>query len=371
VAIRGGPVLQRRPGVAALLSALLLAAALPWRGQAAEPAVGQRTVTDMAGRQLTIPATIRSVYSTSPMGDILMYTLAPQRAAGVSVRRSADEQRFLLDSYAALPVLGGWYGKDTTGNPEVIIKAKPDIVLSMGQHANLDLSAVERRQSQLGLPVVMVGGELTRLDLIYRFVGALIGEEERAEVLASYCRRTLDEVGAAVATIPREERLRVYYAEGLNGLETDPQGSEHSEVLELAGGINAAVVPLVRGFGRATVSFEQLLVWNPQRIIVALDRGYADGAGNYARVTTDPSWSTVDAVRNGKVYQIPSLPNGWFDRPPSANRVIGLIWLTNLLYPEYYPIDIRAKTREFYTLFYHKTLNDAELAEVLANALAR
>jgi len=354
-----------------LVLPLVCLAVLARPGSAAEPAPAGRVIADMAGRRLTVPATIRSVYSTSPMGDILMYTLAPAKAAGVSLRRTDDERRFLLDAYNRLPVLGGWYGKNTTGNPEVIINAKPDIVLSMGELDGTERSTAERLQAQLGLPVVMVDGALQKADATYRFLGALLAEEQCGNALADYCRQSLDRVAAAVATIPAAERLRVYYAEGLQGLETEARGSLRTEVLDLAGGINVADVPLLRGFGRAAVSFEQLLVWNPQRIIVSLDRGYAGGTGNYGRVTTDPGWRTVAAVANGKVYQIPSLPFNWFDRPPSVSRIMGVLWLTNLLYPDRLPLDIRAQTREFYALFYHKALTDAELDEVLANAVAR
>jgi iron complex transport system substrate-binding protein len=320
----------------------------------------------MGGRTVTVPAVIRSIYSTSPMGDIFLYTLAPDRAAGVSYNRAADELRFVTEAHRKLPVLGGWFGKSTTGNPEVIIKAKPDIVLSVGDHTG-PLTA-DRLQEQLGIPVVGVDGELTKTDAAYRFVGDLIGERERAEVLASYCRRALDEVAAVAAAIPAEARVRVFYAEGSKGMETDPKGSQHTQVLDLAGGINVADVPMVRGYGRTTVSFEQVLVWKPDLVIVCVDRGYADGTGSYGRIIADPTWQTVDAIKSGRVYEIPSLPHNWFDRPPSVNRVIGLIWLTNLLYPDRYQIDIRAKAAEFYELFYHRTLSAVELDEVLEHA---
>ena len=46
----------------------------------------------------------------------------------------------------------------------------------------------------------------------------------------------------------------------------------------------------------------------------------------------------------------------WFDRPPAVNRLMGLIWLTNLLYPEWFDWDLVRETREFYELFYRITL---------------
>ena len=47
-------------------------------------------------------------------------------------------------------------------------------------------------------------------------------------------------VQSRVSSIPDSEKVRVYYAEGPKGLQTDPTGSSHSELIELAGGINVA-----------------------------------------------------------------------------------------------------------------------------------
>jgi iron complex transport system substrate-binding protein len=357
-----------------LFSAIVCAGALlahAQRGAAAEEgATGMRTITDMARREVRLPQVVRSVYSTSPIGDIMMYTLAPDKAAGISVNLTSDERRYLADEYNRKPVLGGWFGKNTTGNPEVILKVHPDAVLSMSYLDKTAVSSAERIQNQLGIPVIMVDSTLTNLDASYHFMGGIIGEPERADRLAAYCRKILKEVQAIATTIPTGEQVRVYYAEGLGGLETDPKGSQHTEVLDMVGGLNVADVPLVRGYGRAGVSLEQLLVWQPAVIIVCSDRNYADGTGNWSRIVSDPAWQDIAAVKNGKVYAIPSLPHNWFDRPPSVNRILGLLWLGNLLYPDRFKLDIRAKTREFYGLFYHKDLTNTELEEVLTNAVA-
>jgi iron complex transport system substrate-binding protein len=338
---------------------------------AEESAPAMRTVTDMAKRQVQIPQVVKSVYSVSPMGDIMMYTLAPSKVAGTSCDWTVEERRYLLDDYNKKPVLGGWFGKNTTGNPEVILKAHPDLMLSMGYLDKTSVSSAERIQKQLGIPVIMVDGTLTNSDAAYRFLGGVLDEVERAGKLAAYCRKTLDEVQTIAAAIPSDRQVRVYYAEGLNGLETDPKGSQHAEVLDMVGGLNVADVPVLRGYGRASVSLEQLLVWQPAVIIVCVDRGYADGTGNWTRVMSNPAWQNIAAVKNGKVYEIPSLPHNWFDRPPSVNRILGLVWLGNLLYPDRFKLDIRAKTKEFYDLFYHKDLTNTELDEVLTHAVAR
>src|SRR5215831_15763433 len=110
--------------------------------------------------------------------------------------------------------------------------------------------------------------------------------------------------------------------------------------------------------GLATVSIEQVLVWNPQ-VIVTIDRDFA------ASVRSDLQWAEVDAVRAGRVHLSPKLPFGWVDFPPSVNRLIGLWWLANIFYPEHFDEDIRALTRDFYSQFYHVAPSDLDIDRVL------
>ncbi len=69
----------------------------------------------------------------------------------------------------------------------------------------------------------------------------------------------------------------------------------------------------VRG-GLATVSLEQVLVWNPE-VIITIDQDFA------AIVRNDPSWAAVSAVREGRVHLSPKMPFGWVDFPPAVNRL--------------------------------------------------
>jgi iron complex transport system substrate-binding protein len=49
-----------------------------------------------------------------------------------------------------------------------------------------------------------------------------------------------------------------------------------------------------------------------------------------------------------------------------VNRLIGLWWLAKILYPDKFPEDIRMLTRDFYTMFYHRMPDNAQIDHVLA-----
>ena len=145
------------------------------------------------------------------------------------------------------------------------------------------------------------------------------------------------------------------FARGPRGLETGLGGSITVETIEL---LAQNVAGETRG-GMGNVSIEQVLVWNPE-VIVTIDRDFA------AKVYDDPAWSTIAAVRARRVHLSPKLPFGWVDFPPSVNRLIGLWWLAKILYPNLFPEDLRALTREFYDKFYHVNVTDPQIDRVLA-----
>jgi iron complex transport system substrate-binding protein len=325
------------------------------------------TLTDQAGRTVTVPNPIKSVYCTSPMGTNLMYMLAPDMLVGWNISPTALEKQYIPEQYRSVVGLGGWFGKNTTGNVEEIIKRAPDVVLSLGTLDAAAISDADRIQGLLNIPVIIIDGSLVKSGDTLRYIGKLLGVEARAEELAAYCDGVIEEAQANTAKLPESKRVGVYYAEGNKGLNTDQEGSEHTEVLELVGGANVAQVEQVSEYGMAAVSLEQVLAWNPETILVASDP--AQESNVYEQITTSSDWATITAVKEKRVYQVPRGPFDWFDRPPSISRILGVRWLGNLLYPDLYRYDIRAEVKAFYKLFYHFDPSDAQLQELMARAV--
>ncbi len=116
--------------------------------------------------------------------------------------------------------------------------------------------------------------------------------------------------------------------------------------MDLVGADNAAdVEPASTGAG-SEISFEQVLKWQPEVIIT-------DTKDVYDEITTNNLWKDIKAVKNNEVYQIPNLPYSIISAPPSVNRICGIVWLGNLLYPEIYNMDVSEEVNQFYKVFYH------------------
>jgi iron complex transport system substrate-binding protein len=335
--------------------AFLLAVAL-----AAGPATAQRTFEDSAGRVVAIPDRVEEVFAAGPPAAIVLFTLAPEKLLGWTRKPSPEEAEFLPEDYRDLPGLGRLTGRGNTVNLEVVVASDPDLVVDLGSVGPTYASLADRVQQQTGAPTILLGGRLDELPDAYRKLGPALGVAERAERLAATIETMLDGVYRRIAPLPPEDRPRVYYARGPEGLDTALTGSINVEALDFVRAENVAGEAIGRG-GLATVSLEQVLAWNPD-VIVTVDPTF------YASVFDDPRWRGVAAVREGKVYLAPQYPFPWVDFPPSVNRVLGVRWLASVLYPDLFPEPIGPIARDFYALFYHRTLTDAELERLLATA---
>ncbi|HZK44440.1 MAG TPA: ABC transporter substrate-binding protein [Syntrophomonadaceae bacterium] len=327
-----------------------------------------QTITDMAGRSLEIPKEIKTVYSTGPVGTVFLYTLCPEKLAGWNSPLREVEKRYIKPEYHNLPSLGVWRGSSTSGNIEELLRTKPDLLISMGDVSPEYIADADAIQEQLGIPLIMLDGSLKHVNASYDFMGKILGLEDRAAELGTYCTNAVDGVEDLVAAIPEDERVRVYYAEGPNGLDTEPKGSINAEAIEMAGAFNVADPGKIE-VRRMQSSIEQIIMWEPEVIIVSSDGDEKHAI--YNLILEDRAWSNIKAVKSGEVFEVPCVPYDWINRPPSVARILGIEWLANLLYPEMSTIDIRAETLRFFELFYDYDLTDQELDDIFKYAKRR
>jgi iron complex transport system substrate-binding protein len=315
---------------------------------------GAATVTDATGRALQVPDRVARVFPAGPPAAILLYTLAPDLLLGWPRANRPEECAYMLVDICTRPEVGRLTGRGNTANLETVLALKPDLILDVGSTRDTFVSLARRVQAQTGIPYALLDGRFDAIPETYRKLGELIGRPDEARTLADYADHTLKTITARIADVPRDDRPRVYYARGPRGLVTGLGGSINVETIEL---LARNIAGSTRG-GLANVSIEQVLLWNPD-VIVTIDQYFAGS------VRSDPAWQGVAAVRAGRVHLSPKMPFGWVDFPPAVNRLVGLWWLAKILYPDKFPEDMRALTRDFYKQFYHVTPTDAQIDNVL------
>jgi len=316
-----------------------------------------RSITDSAGRVVELPEQVGSVFAAGPPAAILLYIMAPDRMLGWPRANRADEREFLAQPYADLPELGTLTGQGGEANLERVLALKPDLILDFGSVRDTYVDLANRVQAQTGIPYLLIDGRFENTPAALRLLGEALGVPERGEALAQDAVATFARIDALLATVPEAERPRAYLARGPEGLESGVVGSINTEILERAGGVNVlGRSDTARGL--VQVNFEALLATDPD-VIVTWDRQFYDGHRE------NPLWSRMRAVQEGRVHLSPVLPFGWIDRPPSLNRIIGLDWMAATFYPDRYQIDLRARARDFYRLWYHLDLTEAQLDRLL------
>lgn len=341
---------ERRNLLCSLLTLALLA--LPLTGNA-------REIIDMTGRTVQVPDRITRVYASSPPATYLLYALDPALIVGLNSPLNASEKRFLKPAVRSLPVIGSSVGQGKNLNTELLLKARPDIVLVWAWQQPQINARFEQIFRQLKIPVVQLRiDSLHDYPAAFSFLGSLLQREKRADRLRAYAAETLRSVDRSVAGIRPDQRPSVYYAEGHDGLATEREGSFHAELIGLAGGRNVHRGDPLDHYGMEKISLEQVMLNNPQ-IMLVQDDPFLGTVGR------DPRWKSIRAVRDGRIYRIPRTPFNWFDRPPSFMRLLGLRWLTNRLHPELFRFDAAVETRRFYRLFLGIELKNQDLVEIL------
>ncbi len=355
----------------ALLLALLMTLSLAaCGGQANTPAEDDnaadtpaetRVFTDSTGREVTVPAQIDKVAVSGPLAQIVLFALCPDKLVGVANEWDESAQQYLDEKYYNLPLLGQLYGGKGELNLETLLSSGAQVVIDVGEAKSTIVEDMNDLQEQTGIPFLHIDAKLVSMDETYTMLGDLLGMTDEARTLADYCRSTYDK---ATAIADGAEKANLLYITGDTGLNVIARGSYHAEVIDLLSN-NLAVVdePSSKGTGNE-VDMEQILNWNPDVIL------FAPGS-IYATVGEDAAWQSITAIRNGAYYEVPMGPYNWMGFPPSVQRLLGMLWMAKVLYPDAADYDLYTEVDKYFQLFYHCDLTQEQYNALVANSLGK
>ena len=189
-----------------------------------------------------------------------------------------------------LPTPGNW----DFVNIESMVALQPDLVIVWsGQEESI--AALEEK----GIPVF--GVFIDRFEDIHREIaalGELTGTGERAAELLELARKELEAVRLKVSPgVEARAPPRVYFMWAQGPLVTAGRNSTVQELIDLAGGANAAGDSDLE---HLVVNLENVLVWNPELIVMwCNDQLDPEDIGELS------GWRSLAAVRNGLVHELP------------------------------------------------------------------
>lgn len=298
------------------------------------------TITDAAGRGVMFEKPAERIVSGYYITTSMLIALGLEdRVVGIEAK--ADKRpiyRLAAPEFLELPSVGTAKEFDLEGCAAL----RPDLViLPMKLSEQADILA------GMGIAAMVVNPESTdALEKTITDIAGAAGVGERADKLLAY----YDEQTARLQSINEtagaggRERPSVYVAGTSGVLRAATPAMYQNSLIELAGGVNAASDLTDKGW--ADISYEQLLAYDPDLIIVIPEADYTK-----EDVLADPQLQTVKAVQNQAVYEMPSAFEAWDS--PVTSGILGCMWLSSVVNEEQYAFDVfKEDAAAFYKEFY-------------------
>ena len=301
----------------------------------AEQTVYPVTVTDQAGREVTIEKEPSSIVSGYYISSSLLIALGLKDKV-VGIEAKADKRpiyKLAAPEMTELPNVGT--AKEF--NLETCAALSPDLVI-----LPMKLKDAAQSLTDLGITVLLVNPESQDLltEMINTIATATNTNSEAAKLLA-YIDSQKAILTSALSGVEPES---VYLAGNSSFLSTAGPSMYQSSIIELAGGKNAA--DSITDSYWAEISYEQLLAWDPSYIIIASDAEYT-----VDDVMNDPNLAECTAVKNSHVYAIPGDVEA-LDSPVPAG-ILASVWLAGILHPDQVSADTyTTEMTNYYETFY-------------------
>lgn len=317
--------------------------------------------TDSTGRTVTLPVNITKIAISGPLSQIYILPLAGDMLVGVSTAYAEDAQSYLPAYIYEKAEIGQLYGGKGEMDLEALLAAAPDVVIDIGEAKKTTADDLTALTEQTGIPFIHIDATVATAPEAYRILGKLLGREEKAEELAVWCEDTYAMITDMMMQVDAAgARKTLLYCLGDKGVNVIARGSFHAETINFMSDNLAVVEDVVSSGAGNEVDLEQILLWDPDVIIFAPDSCYED-------IASSTQWQSVGAVSRGDFYKTPSGPYGWLSSPPAVQRYLGMLWLGQLLYPEYAQYDLQTEVAEYYKLFYGCNLTEEMYQNLIAD----
>lgn len=309
-----------------------------------------RTVVDMSGTEVTIPAQVNTYVESWFAHNAVDLMLNKAEGMLVTcVNKNSQPWMYIVcpNFYKAVSTN---FSADM--NLEEIIAAKPDVVFGSNEKYRDMFTAV-------GIP--FINCSFKTYDEMIRSVqltAEVFGGEavDIANRYTAYLKERLDWVAKRVGDITEEKRTTVAHGNSIYELNFDGANTIIDEWIKYAGGINAAAEGMTGNL--QTISMEQVLQWDPDVLITGKPKKQVE------QVMSDPAWANLKAVKNGRVYSNPKGVFAW-DRY-GVESALQPQWCAKLLYPGLFEdFDIAQELKNFYHTFFYYELSDQQAQMIL------
>lgn len=316
----------------------------------AESKSAGRTVTDGAGRELSLPEDGAAEKIASVYGTAVPFIVA----AGVSDQVVAINCKSNFWKKAVEPLNAA----GTVGKGVVDLEALAASGATVLIHRSNDMKTVEA-VDKLGIQTLCITAE--DMDGIYstlRLIGEYFGKTERAQEVIGWMNGKFEKIDEIVSAVPESQRPTALVLGGEKG-RVAGNDMIQSWMVEKAGGI--CVADVGEDHNWITVGEETVLGWNPEYMFCT-----SSASLDYTvdELMEDPAWSAMQCVLDEHIAVIPSKLDTW-DMPGIA-IVPGTFWMLHQMYPELFSAEeLQAEIDEYYTFMFGQNFDAEYLGYVI------
>lgn len=310
---------------------------------------GTRTVTDMVGREVVVPAEITSIATFGSVG-VLNAFVECMGKGGLIVNEMPENftkndrwamQYKFAPQIAEGPVLETADGVDI----EQTLVLNPDVCITMTE-------ATAQQLQDNGLAcIVLTWGDTEDVKVAVSVMGQMLGVEDRAKEYCDYFDEMVQKAADATADLADEDRVAALYGDVLS-LSNPHIISEWW--ISAAGGRSVSAEAHTEN--SLSYTMEQLLSWQPEVIF--------SSNSDLAAVMSDSNIQSLPAVENGRVYAVPTVAHVWGNR--TVEQPLTVLWAMNKMYPDRYSEeDLVEDIKYFYSTFFLYDMSDEEVRDII------
>jgi iron complex transport system substrate-binding protein len=257
-------------------------------------------VISVNGKDITIPKKPERIAAISlDAADVALELVDPERMVVVPKSSSDSSLAYRTEEAGKVPnkIMGA-----TSLDPEQVLSYNADLLIMTKLH-NKEKEVNDILQ-QSGIPILTLESWKTIEDVMNNItiIGQAVGEDAKAEKIVTEMKIKLEKISKAVEGVNKPSVLVVSPLGPGTGPYLMGSSNISYDIVRLAGAVNAADQI---GLTKTTkASIEQIIKADPEYILLI---EWQEGkVGDLEEIMQTPGWSTLQAVQNNKVKQMPA-----------------------------------------------------------------
>ena len=310
-----------------------------------------RTVTDIDGTEVRIPANVERIADLWHANNQVVLLLGGADRL-VTTTKNVQGLPWFAQVYPRIKEISAPV-KGTDVNWEEVEKEKPQVVLASSKEQ------IETARKNGYAAVHVNFATYDGLRKTVKITGDVLGGDavKNAETYLSYLDEKTKFTDERTKKLSDADRPVVLHIVGGDDLfKVDGVETIIDEWIRYGGGRNAITAkgPQIK------TTIEEVLKADPDIIII----GGTQSAKGIEAIKNDPQWSSLKAVKNGRIYANPVGTFNW-DRY-SAESALQLLWAAQTIQPQLFAdVDLVKETVDFYKRFLHYDLSEADAQRII------